>query len=328
MQAPQFSPAPAKVARWRATPPALFPPILGLFGLAVGWVRTTDAFAMPAGIGQILMGAVVMLYLFMLGHYLAKVSARPAVVVEDMKVLPGRAGLAAMSMSGMLAAVGLLPYSPVLAQAVVFIALAAHALFLVLFLRGFLTGPAEGRLVTPVFHLTFVGFIVAPLALLPLGWMALSTAIFWLTFVAAAVIWGASLAQFIRKDVPAPLRPLLAIHVAPASLLGTVAMLLGMGNLGFALGLFALVLVAVLLLRVQWLIESGFSPLWGAFTFPLAAFSSLMMILGSAGYGELFRILGGIGLIAATFFIPWVMWKVFQIWMKGMLAKKTNAAVA
>jgi len=323
------SPTPAqKTPRWRATPPALFPPILGAFGLAVAWSRAAETFSIPAAIGQILIGAVTLLYLFVLANYLAKVFARGAVVVEDIKVLPGRAGLAAMSMAGMLLAVALLPIAPGLAQIVVIVALAAHALFLAIFLRGFFTGPAEGRVITPVFHLTFVGFIVAPLALVPLGWATLSVAIFWVTLAAALVIWALSLAQFIKKDVPPPLRPLLAIHLAPASLLGTVALLLGMKALGLAFGVFAIFLAAALVIRARWIIEAGFSPFWGAFTFPMAAFSSLMMVVGTTYQNDLFRILGAIGLIAATAFIPWVLWKVVQLWLKGMLAVKSNSAVA
>ena len=152
--------------------------------------------------------------------------------------------------------------------------------------------------------------------------------VFWATLVAAVLIWAASALQFARETVPPPLRPLLAIHLAPASLLGTVALLLGNGTLGLAFGLIAIALLAVLLVSGRWLTAAGFTPFWGAMTFPLAAFSSLMMMLGAAGYGELFRILGGIGLIVATFFIPWVAMKVYQLWIKGVLAEKTNSATA
>lgn len=318
----------AQLPRWRKMPPAVFPPVLGAFGLATAWGRTVDAFNFTPAVGQFLIGAVTLLYLYLLANYLAKVGKRPGVVREDLKVLPGRAGLAAMSMSGMLLAVALLPISTALAKVALVLAVAGHAVFALMFLFALLTGPAEARTVTPVMHLTFVGFIVSPFAALPLGWTAFATFVFWGALAAAAVIWLASLMQFIQKDVPPPLRPLLAIHVAPASLLGTVALLLGKGALGLAFGLLAIALLAALLVRAKWVIAAGFSPLWGAFTFPLAAFSSLMMVLGAAGYGEVFRILGGVFLVAATFFIPWVLTKVIQLWLKGQLAVKTNAAVA
>ncbi|MEJ2021412.1 MAG: tellurium resistance protein [Maritimibacter sp.] len=317
-----------RVAKFRKMPPAMFPPILGAFGLAAAWARTPDAFGLPAGIGQALMGAVTLLYLYVLGNYLAKLIARPSVLVDDLKVLPGRSGLATMSMAGMMLAVALMPYSQAVAKVVLVLALVMHTLVALLVIRALLTGPAEARTVSPVFHLVFVGFIVSSFAAVSLGWLTFATLIFWVMLVAAVLIWLASLAQFIRKDVPAPLRPLLAIHLAPASLLGSVALMLGMGRVGLGFGLFAILILALLLIRLRWLIAAGFSPLWGSFTFPIAAFASLMMMLGAAGYDEIFRILGGLALVGATFLIPWILVKVGQMWLKGELAAKTNSAVA
>ncbi|MBV7409979.1 tellurium resistance protein [Maritimibacter sp. DP1N21-5] len=328
MQPPFLKPAPKKPGIWRRTPPALFPPIFGLFGLGVAWRRAVDAWNAPFAMSEVIFGAVTLLYLFVLLAYVAKVLRRPGVVAEDLRVLPGRAGLAAMSLSGMLMAGGLIPVSEALASAVLVVAITVHALLLVLVIRALVTGPAEARTVTPVWHLTFVGFIISPIAAVPLGWLTFSTVVFWVTLALAVFIWGASVAQFVRRDVPAPLRPLLAIHVAPASVLGSVAMLLGYSYLSLGLGLFALVLVLLLVLRVRWLTEAGFSPLWGAFTFPAAAFAALMLLLGAAGMGELFRYVGAAVLVLATMGIPVVMWKVIQLWAKGVLAVKTNAAEA
>jgi tellurite resistance protein len=334
MQTPRFpAPRPDRFATpkpglWRRTPPAIFPPILGLMGLSVAWLRASDAFGIGPAIGQALMGAVTVAYLFALVAYLGKVVRRPGVVVDDLKVLPGRAGLAAMSMAGMLLALVALAFVPAAAPAVLVVALVVHAVLLGLIIRFLVTGPAEVRKVTPVFHLTFVGFIVGPLAGVPLGWITLSTSIFWATLVLALAIWGASAMQLVRRDVPPPLRPLLAIHLAPASLLGTVAMLLGQTTLGLVFGVVAIAIFAVLVVRARWLTEAGFSPLWGAFTFPLAAFASLMMVLGAAGQGEVFRVIGGLALVGATLFIPWVAVKIGQLWVKGVLAAETNAAEA
>lgn len=328
MQPPFLTPAMPKPRIWSRTPPALFTPIFGLFGLGIAWRRAVDAWAAPFAVSEVVFGAVSLLYLFVLAAYLTKVARRPGVVVEDLRVLPGRAGLAAMSMSAMLMAAGLIPLSEALAAAVLVVALIVHALLLALVVRGLITGRAESRSVTPVWHLTFVGFIIAPIAAVPLGWTTLSTVILWVTLAMAVIIWGASAVQFARRDVPAPLRPLLAIHVAPASVLGSVALLLGHDMLAFGLGLFAAAMVALLVARVLWLTEAGFSPLWGAFTFPAAAFAALMLLLGAAGMGEAFRYLGALVLVLASMGSPVVMWKVIQLWAKGMLAVKTNAAQA
>ena len=44
-----------------------------------------------------------------------------------------------------------------------------------------------------------------------------ASALLWATLPIAALIWGISLAQLIGRIPPAPLRPLLAIHLAPVS---------------------------------------------------------------------------------------------------------------
>lgn len=330
-KAPYFpppKPIPPKTRLFQRTPPAVFPPIFGLFGLGLAWRRAGETFGVAGEAADMLLGAVTLLYLFAVVAYLAKVAQRPGVFHEDLRVLPGRAGLAAMMLSGMLLASTLVVFSPIAAQVVLSLSVAGHLLLAVTIARDLITGPAEARLVTPVWHLSFVGFIVSPLAALPLGWGVYNTVVLWGAFAVAVVIWGISIRQFIRKDVPPPLRPLLAIHLAPASLLGTVAMLSGSAQLALGLGLLAIVILAGLVGSARWLTKAGFSPLWGAFTFPLAAFSTLMQLLANYGHGEVFRILGGVSLVAATLIIPPIAWKVVQMWMKGVLAAKTNAAQA
>lgn len=328
MQPPTLNPAPKKPGLWRRTPPVLFTPVFGLFGLGVAWRRAVDAFQVSDATTQAIFGAVTLLYLFLLVAYFAKVARRPATFVEDLRILPGRAGLAAMSLSGMLLAVGLLPFSTAVAATVLTLSVILHAIIALIVIWELVTGAAEARSVTPVWHLTFVGFILSPLAGVSLGWTTWSFVVFWISLALAVFVWGASVAQFARRDVPAPLRPLLAIHLAPASVLGVVAMLLGYQYLALGFGLFGVLIFLALAMRPGWLLETGFSPLWGAFTFPMAALSSLLMMLGAAGFGEIYRYAGGLLLIAATLAIPVIMWKVIQLWSKGVLAVKTNASEA
>ena len=330
-KAPHFpppKPVPPKTKLFQRTPPAAFPPIFGLFGLGLAWRRAGESFGIPGQIGDMILGAVTLLYLFAVVAYLAKLVQRPGVFREDLRVLPGRAGLAAMMLSGMLLAATLVVYSTALAQVVLVMAVAGHVILAVTIAHDLITGPEEARVVTPVWHLSFVGFIISPLAALPLGWGVYNTVVLWGTMAVAIAIWAISARQFAQKDVPPPLRPLLAIHLAPASVLGTVAMLSGLPTVALGFGVLAIVILAVLAGSVRWLTKAGFSPLWGAFTFPLAAFATLMQMLALAGYGEVFRVLGGLSLVAATLIIPPIAWKVMQMWVKGVLAAKTNAAQA
>lgn len=329
--APHFPPPPpipAKTRLFQRTPPAIFPPIMGAFGLGLAWRRAADGFGVSVGFGDALLGATTLLFLFCIVAYLAKLVQRPGTFFEDLKVLPGRAGLIAMMLSGYLLAATLVPYSTSLATVVFSVALVGHLLVAGRVAFTLITGPVEARSVTPVWHLLFVGFILSPLAALPLGFQTYSEIAFWGSFVAAIAIWGASLAQVLRADVPAPLRPLLAIHLAPASVLPTVAFLLGKPELGYPLCVLAVVILSLLVLRARWLTAAGFSPLWGAFTFPIAAFSTALQIAAVATGSNVLHIIAGLSLVAATLIIPTVAFKVLQMWAKGVLAVKTNAAQA
>ena len=93
-----------------------------------------------------------------------------------------------------------------------------------------------------------------------------------------------------------------------------VALLIALLETG---GLIAL----ALLISARWLTVTGFSALWGAFTFPLAALCSALFALHM-------DITATVLLIFALGLIPFVLIKVMQAWAKGSLAAKTNAAEA
>mgnify|MGYP001501866338 CR=1 FL=1 len=114
---PPLPPIPPRPGLFRQTPPAAFTPVFGLLGLGLAWRRAAEAFALPAGWPETLLGAATLLYLFVLAAYLAKAVRRPCVVAEDLRVLPGRAGLTAASLSVLLLAAVAGPYSAAPARA-------------------------------------------------------------------------------------------------------------------------------------------------------------------------------------------------------------------
>lgn len=330
-KAPYFPPPPPippKTRMFQRMPPAVFTPIMGVFGLGLAWRRAADTLSAQNAIGELLLGAVTLLYLFSIAAYVMKFMQRSGVLSEDLRVLPGRAGLAAMVLSGYLLSATIEPFSLVLAGAVLLLAFTVHVLLAARVIHMLITGPAEARIVTPVWHLLFAGFVLVPLAAVPLGWVGFAKVAFWGGFFAAAIIWGASAAQFLRTRIPPPLRPLLAIHLAPASVLGTGAYLLGEAQLALVFSVLAIVILSGLVGRIRWLLKAGFSPLWGAFTFPLAAFSSLMQLGAVVTGSDILRIVAGASLVAATLIILPIIFKIIQMWTRGVLAAKTNAATA
>ena len=311
---------------WRRTPPAIFPPIMGLFGLGLAWRVMAHAPGMLPlePIGEAILGATLLLYGFSLIAWLSKPLRRPAVVIEELRVLPGRAGIAAMVLCLVLSGAVLRPYAPVLALDLVIVGLAA------LFVLGLgiayvlQTGPEEQRVVTPIFHLTYVGYILAPITLVPLGHTQIASAILFASIAIAGLIWAISLRQILTRIPPAPLRPLLAIHLAPASFIAISSLLLGHPWLATGFALLALALFTLLIANLRWLTAAGFSPLWGAFTFPIAgAASAAILALGTPGLW-----IGAALLLGASILTPWVNFRVLKSWAKGDLGAKTNAAIA
>ncbi len=332
---PYFPPPPPlapKLPLFARTPPAIFPPIMGAFGLGLAWRSYADSFAKAPIVSDLILGGVTLLFLFALVAYAAKLLRRAGTLVEDLRVLPGRAGLSAASLCLALLATTLVPYQPGLAAPVLGLALLTHAALAGLILWVLFSGPPEQRQVTPIWHLSFVGFILLPGSAVPLGYTGLAETLFVLTLVAAVFIYAVSLGQLIRRDPPPPLRPLLAIHLAPASLFGTVALLLERPDVALIAASVASAVFLGLLVKARYLTAAGFSPLWGAFTFPLAAFANLLLMLGGRGLGPLFgdvaRVAGVCLLVAVTGLIGFVLYRVLQMWAKGSLAAKTNASTA
>ena len=318
---PEFPPRRAKL--FAKTPPAVFPSILGLLGLVAALRLGLGRMGWDMGPADLAAGLVVAFWAFAAVAYAGKIARRPGVVMEDLRVLPGRSGLAALTMGGMAGAGLMTSYSPSVASVLLVLSLACHAVLALALVRLLRSLPPESRAVNPTLHLSLVGFIVAAAPALALGWPVLAEALFWAVIPVAVAIWGLSLKQFAGAVPPAPLRPLLAIHLAPAALLALVAGLLDKPVLAaLFLGL-GTVYGLLLLAGGRWVTQSGPTPLWGAFTFPLAALASAMLV---AGGGWLWP---GLALTAAGLLvIPAIAWWVLKRWPSGRLAGVTNAAEA
>ncbi len=319
-----FKPPPAtKPGLWRRTPPAVFPSIMGLFGLGLAWRRAADAVSGPEGIGEVILGAASLLFLFALVAYLSKLARRPGVLIEELRIVPGRAGVGTMVLCLYLLALALAPYAASVAYVIAMAGFAAHGVLVLVLIYVFATGPAEQRRVTPVWHLNFVGFIIGALALTQLGSPFGALAVFGVTTLIAVWIWAVGLEQVLRETVPPPLRPIQAIHLSPAALLGLVAAALGLEAVATCFAALSAVILVWLLVRVLWLTAGGFSALWGAFTFPAAATASLWLTLGGIWHWP-----GIAALALATFIIPPIAFWIIRLWAGGQLAVKTNAATA
>jgi tellurite resistance protein len=318
---PEFPPV--RKPTFSRTPPAIFPVLLGLLGLTTALRVGLPVAGVPTAVGDLATGLVLPIWAFAAIAYLAKIIIRFSVITDDLKVMPSRSGLAAATLGGMLAAGLLVPFSLPFAKGLLALSLVAHGIVVALTVRTLVSLPAEGRIINPGWHMTFVGFIVGAAPAWAMGYRGLAEGILLAMLPVAVVIWGASLVQLVGRIPPAPLRPMLAIHLAPASLFAIAATLTGQQLLATVMLAVVLAILLALLARLRWLTEAGFSPIWGAFTFPLTAASTALLLQGGG-----LQWIGLVLLAIALAAVPWIAWKVLSLWPGGRLAQKTNAAQA
>ncbi len=326
---PPPPPLPQKVGLFRRVPPAIFPAVLGLLGLVMAWSRAVEALSAPRWLVDMAAGMVTLLVVFCVGAYLSKIIIRISALRDDLNTLPGRLGVTALALVLMLLAALLAPLSPGLAVLCLVAGIIGWGAMLIHVLPQRLGGKDPTGPITPAMHLVFVGLIVSPAAALALGASREAlVAITWYAILASVPVYALTLPNLLLGRGTPPLRPLHGIHLAPVSLIAGAGFMTGQSVLGLvALG-FATIIALVLLVRISWLIEGGFSGFWSALTFPLTAFASALLAAGDLLDSGPLRIAGGIVLLLASFVVPIIVYRVMKLWAKGVLAAKTNAAIA
>lgn len=181
----------------------------------------------------------------------------------------------------MLTAAALVPYATGLAAFLLLVGVAHHLIHAIMVLWVLGHSPPEERLINPTLYLPFVGQIVAPIAGVPLGYWTASAVIFWSAVAAWVVITTVSLRRILSAPIPKPLRQGMVIFLAPsgvgvisADVLDASWSLAMMLVFGVAVAGFAIWLAT----RIGWLVAGGWTPAWGAFTFPTVALAGAAMI--------------------------------------------------
>ncbi len=337
---PYFPPPPTlppKVGPFRRVPPAVFPAVLGLLGLVMAWKTGVRIFPVPSAPVEIAEGMVFLLFLFFVVAYGVKLVLRPGAVVEDLNTLPGRTGLAAMALGFLVLATLFSPRNrfdgPMGSAAVsaTCLSIGAGLLLAIALYVGFhrLRGTDQAGPPTPAMHLVFAGFVLIPGSALPLGvsltWIeALSL----YCLIAAVCVSVLTIKSLVTLEGAPPLRPLQAIQLAPPAFLATTFVMTG-HSIFAALSLVWATSVALLLLfRLRWLTEGGFSGFWSAFTFPATAFAGALLHQGQLSGNEAAPVAGGLVLIATTLYVPVIAYRILKLWAAGTLAVKTNASIA
>lgn len=296
--------------------------------MGITWRAGHDLFGAPAAVAELILGSVSLLFIFFSVSYLAKLRLRRGVLLEDLRPLPGRIGLAALTMGTMLFGAALVPYTPVAAGLILTVGLGFHLLLIFYVLVQLVRRPDIIGPVSPALYLVFAGVAVSPVAAIPLGRDLFVQGILYYSTAAAFVILVLTLPGMFRRTTPAPLRPLHVIHLAPVSLIAAGAAHTGQGCLALAALGWACLLFFVLLCRLRWIVSAGFSPFWGSFTFPVAAFAGAWVAIHSHTEFGVPPVVPGCAIILATLVIPPIAYRILRQWADGSLAARTNAGIA
>ena len=313
------SPAAAAAAR---VPASFFSIVLGLAGLGAAWRSAARAYGVSDWLADALLAVSGALFLGVLAAQLLRAARGGALRSELEHPISG--SLAALGPASLLLlAAGVSVHYRDLALVLFWIGAAGQVAIGVWLAGRWLLAPAEARVVTPALHLPAVGNLLAALAAGAVGRADAG----WLFFGAGVVLWLVVAAALLDRylsagELPAAVRPLLALEIAPpaAALLAwqsleggapdTVSRML----LGFAL--FQALVVARLLGRLR---DVPFSPAYWAFAFPLSALAAAALRQSAAAPGSVAGALALPLFIVANAVVAAIAWQTVVAASRGRL---------
>jgi len=312
---------------WRSTPPSVFPVSLSLLGLGLGWRNAADVLPIADEIGDLMLAFATAFFLYFFALYMRKISVRPRVVLEEVALPPARAGLAAGAMSMMLLAAALLPFG-ITASEVWWLGVVLQVGASGLGAFAIWREPQELREFTPFQYLTFVGPVVGPIAGIPLGHIWESYVLTLAALVPYLVITAGFAIQSLRRGIPLPLRPAVAIFLAPNCLFATSFGLLGV-DWAFQIFYWLAGGIALALIGIgPWMSQGGWSPLWAGFAFPSTAFLLVQVLAVKLGVGNAALIGTCTAMSFATPLVFFITYRFIMTWVTGELAEGSGAARA
>lgn len=275
---------------------------LGLGGLGLGWRQMGAGHGLAWAIGEALMLLTGLVWAVLVGLHVLRALAHPHLAREDW-LHPFRGSFfGAASIGMMLAAAGLTPHLPGMARVVLLAAIVLHLAIGLSLLARVLRGEGSAAMLNPPLMIPLVGNVLAPIFCAPLGLAELG----WMLFGVGMLLWLALqpliFARVFEMPLPPPMRPSLAILLAPPAVGALAVDALG-GPMPAVWALYGLAAFtfALLLVALRSLLAGGFGLGFWAFTFPLAAFATATMKLGPAWLGWAMLLLSTlvIGMIAA-----------------------------
>lgn len=246
---------------------------LGLGGLGLAW---REVWSLP--VSEVVLALMVLAWLLILGLHLARAVRHREAALADWRN-PMRCGfVGAASIGMMLTAAALTPYLPGFARGLLLLAITLHLGVGLVLLARVLRGEGSHAMLVPPLMIPLVGNVLAPVFCAPLGLPMLG----WMLFGVGMLLWLAVqpllLGRLFEAPLPPPLRPSLAILLAPSAVGALAVEALGGPQPAFlALYGLAAFTFALLLVVLRHMLGAGFTLGYWGLTFPLAAFTAATM---------------------------------------------------
>ena len=316
-----------------AVPVAFFGIAVGALAFANLWRVAIRVWHLPAEVGTLLTVAALAVWLVVLVAYGHKWLTRAADARAEMQH-PVQSSFAALGpVSSLLAAQLLQPYAHTLALALFGVAVIAQ-LALGVYLHGRLwQGGRPPELITPAIYLpTVAPSFVAGTAAAAFGFHQLGE----LFFGAGVLSWLALESLILHRaavhePLPAALRPILGVQLAPPVVGGVTYLSLSTGTPD----LFAMILLgyglyqALLLLRLlPWIRQQAFVPGYWAFSFGVAALPTMVLRMVERGATGPLEWAAPVLFIAANVIIGILVVQTLRLLAQGKLLPVAAPAAA
>ena len=267
-------------------PVSLFSAGLGLAGFAIAWRETGIAYGIGPIPGIIFIGIAIGIFLILLGLYgLKTVRHRQAVLDELNHPIQGNL-FATATMTMMILSSSLIGLSHGLATLIWSVAAIANMAITVRVVTKWISRDNHISHATPIWFIPVVGNLVTPIVGAPLGYTGIS----WMVFAVGLLFWIILFTVvfyrlLFERAMEKPLRPTLAILLAPPSLCFTAYAVLNGGHIEGTAQMFfgiAVFMLLILIPQVKAMLQMPFGLSAWSCTFPMAAFSVAAILYADA----------------------------------------------
>ncbi|MDF1482573.1 SLAC1 anion channel family protein [Extensimonas sp. H3M7-6] len=304
---------------------ALFTTVMGVAGLALAWAKASALAGAPALPGLCLRGVATALYVFLFVLYALKALRYPAQVAAE-RAHPVQVNFFPAISTGMvLLSIAWLPTLPGLAHVLWSVGAAAHLVLTLLAVGSWIFHPHYSiQHASPAWFIPAVGNILMPIV----GMQWAPPDISWFFFSIGLVFWLVLMTivfyrLFFHEPLPPPMRPTLAILLAPPSA-GFVAYMALTGQVdGLARVLYSMALFVFLLLasHVRQFARLPFSTAAWGYSFPLAAFTMASLEMAHRSASAWYAVLAWALLALLSVVVSWLAWLTLRAAVRGQFAR-------